>query len=234
MAECLGNQGGLRNSEMFHKSEDPKQKHHRALKIGSLSGRCKSVTFDFTVGVATHEEILEWARDLDPDTAILKWDLFYTKHNRTRLSHEVVTGPGFRALSVTLWLKKSLIRRAAMGEKFSTSSAILVRVKGEVLVPMTAKWRELRDKILEGFIGWVKEGITWHSRRRGFATDAIRAGVPSAIVKLCMRHRIDVTEGYICLPDSVKAAVSAKIAKLGYLVPQLNLFLVLFPECPVG
>ena len=67
-----------------------------------------------------------WASNLSPHE-ILKVRLCYTKHQRHRVAHEVVAGPGYRHMSIALWLKNVVKLRLQLGEDITPVSPLLVR-----------------------------------------------------------------------------------------------------------
>ena len=70
------------------------------------------------------------------------------------------------------------------------------------------------DKIYAPILGWYKATI--HSRRRGFATAAVRCGVHMASISIAMRHSQGVTMQYIALSLAEKATITTKLAIASY------------------
>ena len=120
------------------------------------------------------------------------------KNQRHRVAHEVVAGPGYRQMSIVLWLKILVMLRVRHGEKLTVNSPILVRMNRKKLVPMTGDFMRRMDKIYAPRLGWRK--ATLHSRRRGFATAAVRSGIHMANITIAMRHSQGVTMQYVSLP----------------------------------
>ena len=116
---------------------------------------------------------------------IIRVRLAYTKHQRHRVAHEVIAGPGYRLMSFVLWIKITVSLRVRQGEHLTVNSPLLVRMGGRgkaaKIVPMTGNFMARMDKQYASTLGWVKATI--HSRRRGFATAAVRCGIHSAIPK---------------------------------------------------
>ena len=133
---------------------------------------------------------------------IVKVRLCYTKHQRHRVAHEVIAGPGYKAMSFILWLKVVVRLRAANGKNLTMDSPILVRENKGKIVPMTGQFMTSMDHIYAPTLGWYKATI--HSRRRGFATAAVRSGVHMAAITIALRHSQGVTMQYISLPIADK------------------------------
>ena len=87
-----------------------------------------------------------WAGKLTTNE-IIRVRLCYAKHQRHRVAHEVVAGPGYRHMSVVLWLKILVKLRLRLGEKITVDSPILVRTNGTSIVPMTGQYMMKMDKI---------------------------------------------------------------------------------------
>ena len=79
---------------------------------------------------------------------------------------------------------------------------------------MTAAYMMRMDKIYAPLLGWGKATI--HSRRRGFATAAVRCGVHMASITVAMRHSQGVTMQYIALSIAEKASISTRLAIASY------------------
>ena len=140
----------------------------------------------------------------------MKVRLCYTKHQRHRVAHEVVAGPGYRHMSIALWLKIVVKLRVKLREKLTPESPILVQMKGKGVVPMTGDLMATRDKIYAPSLGWHKATI--HSRRRGFATAAVKSGIHMAKITIAMRHSQGVTMQYIALSLEEKASITTRLA----------------------
>ena len=96
--------------------------------------------------------------------------------------------------------------RTANGENLAMDSPILVRENGGKIVPMTGQFMASMDRIYAPTLGWYKATI--HSRRRGFATAAVRSGVHMAAITIALRHSQGVTMQYISLPIADNAAIT--------------------------
>ena len=104
--------------------------------------------------------------------------------------------------------------RLQLGEKLTPESPILVRMNGKVAVPMTGDFMSKKDKIYAPILGWHKATI--HSRRRGFATAAVKSGVHMANITIAMRHSQGVTMQYIALSLEEKATITTRLAIAAY------------------
>ena len=102
---------------------------------------------------------------------IIKVRLCYTKHQRHRVAHEVIAGPGYRHMSFVKWLKVIVKLRLRRKERLSVNSPLLVRIKQGKVVPMTGDFMTSMDRIFAPVLGLHKATI--HSRRRGFTTAAM-------------------------------------------------------------
>ena len=71
-----------------------------------------------------------------------------------------------------------------------------------------------KDKVYAPMLGWVKTTI--HSRRRGFATAAVRCGVHMASIAIAMRHSQGVTLQYVALSLAEKASITTRLAIASY------------------
>ena len=145
---------------------------------------------------------------------IFRVRLCYSKHKRHRVAHEVIAGPGYRQMSIALWIKITVRLRVRRGEKLSVHSPILVRENKGKLVPMTAQFMAAMDKRYAPILGWLKATI--HSRRRGFATAAVRSGIHMASICIAMRHSQGVTMQYVALSLAGKAAITTRLAIASY------------------
>ena len=128
----------------------------------------------------------QWAAALSTGE-VIRVRLCYTKHQRDRVAHEVIAGPGYQLMSFVLWLKIIVRLRVGLGEKLTIHSPLLAQEKKGTMVPMTATYMARRDKTYAPVLGWGKATI--HSRRRGFATAAVRCGIHMASISVAMRHR---------------------------------------------
>ena len=117
-------------------------------------------------------------------------------------------------MSFVLWIKVLVKLRLGKGEKLSVDSPLLVREKKGKLVPMTADYMARRDKDYSPILGWTKATI--HSRRRGFATAAVRCGIHMASITVAMRHSQGVTMQYVSLTLSEKATITTRLAIASY------------------
>ena len=70
------------------------------------------------------------------------------------------------------------------------------------------------DKIYAPILGWFKATI--HSRRRGFATAAVRCGIHMARITIAMRHPEGVTMQYVALSLAERAAFTTRLAIVAY------------------
>ena len=70
------------------------------------------------------------------------------------------------------------------------------------------------DKIYAPILGWFKATI--HSRRRGFATAAVRCGIHRAKITIAMRHSQGVTMQYVALSLAERAAFTTRLAIAAY------------------
>ena len=145
---------------------------------------------------------------------VIRIRLCYTKHQRHRVAHEVVAGPGHRLMSFVFWLKIVVRLRLKLGEELTRESPLLVRKSGGKLVPLTGSFMTRMDKKWAPDLGWYKATI--HSRRRGFATAAVRCGVHMASITIAMRHSQGVTLQYVALTMAEKASITTRLAIAAY------------------
>ena len=117
-------------------------------------------------------------------------------------------------MSIVLWLKILVMLRVRHGEKLTVNSPILVRMNRKKLVPMTGDFMRRMDKIYAPRLGWRK--ATLHSRRRGFATAAVRSGIHMANITIAMRHSQGVTMQYVSLSFEEKAFITTRLAIAAY------------------
>ena len=66
------------------------------------------------------------------------------------------------------------------------------------------------DKVYAPILRWGKGTI--HSRRRGFATAAVRSGLHMAKITIALRHSQGVTLQYVALSIGDKAAITTRLA----------------------
>ena len=207
LAELCGVLLGLRRSEHFASAESKPNKT-TLLCFRNLAG----TTWD--LGDLTKKHVIkDWAKKLTQDE-IIKVRLCYTKHQRHRVAHEVIAGPGYRHMSFVKWLKVIVRLRLNLKEKLTVNSPLLVRIKGRKIVPMTGAFMASMDKIFAPFLGWHKATI--HSRRRGFATAAARNGIHMSYITIAMRHSQGVTLQYISLGIAEKASITTRLAVAAY------------------
>ena len=70
------------------------------------------------------------------------------------------------------------------------------------------------DKVYGPVLGWFKATI--HSRRRGFATAAVKCGIHMAKITLAMRHSQGVTMQYVAFSLAERAAFTTRLATASY------------------
>ena len=104
--------------------------------------------------------------------------------------------------------------RVKLGENLKTTSPLLVRRARGKTVPLTGSFVSRMDKIYAPILGWFKATI--HSRRRGFATAAVRCGIHMAKITIAMRHSQGVTMQYIALSLAERAAFTTRLAIAAY------------------
>ena len=96
------------------------------------------------------------------------------------------------------------------GEKLTVESPLLVRENKGRIVPMTRAYMARMDQRFIPLLKWGKATI--HSRRRGFATAAVRSGLHMASIIIAMRHSQGVTLQYVSLSVADKAAITTRLA----------------------
>ena len=153
-----------------------------------------------------------WASKLCA-TEIIRIRLCYTKHQRHHVAHEVIAGPLHEHLSFIRWLKIVVLLGVRRGEALTVDSPLLVRAAKSKLMPMTGVFMGM-DKIYSPVLGWYKATI--HSRRRGFATAAVRRGIHMASISIAMRHSQGVTLQYVSLSLAEKASITTRVAIAAY------------------
>ena len=104
--------------------------------------------------------------------------------------------------------------RCKQGEKISARSPLLVRKVRGKMVPLTGNFISRMDKAYAPALGWFRATI--HSRRRGFATAAVRCGLHMAKITIALRHLQGVTMQYITLSMAEKAAFTTRLAIASY------------------
>ena len=208
LADICGVLLGLRRSE-FLATAEKKPNLTTLLCFQNLAG----IKWDLGDGTKTWN-IASWSTRLASDEVI---KLRYTKHNRHRVAHEVIAGPGYKLMSFVLWLKIVVKLRLAFGEHLNASSPLLVRVNRGKLVPMTGDFMRRIDKVYAPKLGWF--GATIHSRRRGFATAMVRCGIHMAAITIAMRHSQGVTLQYVALSLAEKASITTRLSVGAYDVP---------------
>ena len=100
-------------------------------------------------------------------------------------------------MSIVVWLKILVMLRVKHGGKLTVNSPILVLMNRKKLVPMTGDFMRRMDKIYAPRLGCQK--ATLHSRRRGFATAAVKSGIHMANITIAMRHSQGVTNYAVCI-----------------------------------
>ena len=79
---------------------------------------------------------------------------------------------------------------------------------------MTGDFMTKMDKLYVPILNLGKATI--HSRRRGFATAAVRCGLHMAKISIAMRHSQGITLQYVALPLADKAAITTRLAVHAY------------------
>ena len=95
MAELCGVLLGLRRSEHFASAERTMDKT-KLLSFKNLAGTSR----DLSDCTKTHD-VVAWAKKLSSNE-IIRVRLSYTKHQRHRVAHEVIAGPGYKLMSFAL------------------------------------------------------------------------------------------------------------------------------------
>ena len=106
------------------------------------------------LGDCTKNHVIStWAERLAMDE-VIRVRLCYSKHQRHRVAHEVIAGPGYKRMSFVLWLK--LILKLPLGRKemIPVNSPLLVHVAIGQLVPMTGSFMSQMDKAYAPIMGW--------------------------------------------------------------------------------
>ena len=203
LAELCGALLGLRRSEHFASSESkPDQTTLLCFRNFAGSG--------WDLGDRTKSyDISHWSNELSLDE-VFKVRLCYSKHQRHRVAHEVIAVPGYRHMSLVRWIKVVVKLRLNLKEHITVNSPLLVREKKGKIVPMTEALMSRMDKLYGPILNWGKATI--HSRRRGFATAAVRSGLHMATITIAMRHSQGVTMQYVSLTIADKAAITTRLA----------------------
>ena len=79
---------------------------------------------------------------------------------------------------------------------------------------MTGEFMPRMDKKYAPILQWGNATI--HSRRRGFATAAVRCGLHMAKITIAMRHSQGVTMQYVAFSLADKAATTTRLAVQAY------------------
>ena len=116
-------------------------------------------------------------------------------------------------MSLTRWIKVVIKLRLKHGERITIDSLLVRENKGKV-VPMTGSFMSRMDKVYGPVLKWGKATI--HSRRRGFATAAVRSGLHMATISIALRHSQGVTLQYVALSQADKAAITTRLAVDAY------------------
>lgn len=117
-------------------------------------------------------------------------------------------------MSLTRWIKVIIKLRLKHGERLTVDSPLLVRENKGKIVPMTGSFMSRMDKVYGPVLKWGKATI--HSRRRGFATAAVRSGLHMATISIALRHSQGVTLQYVALTLADKAAITTRLAVDAY------------------
>ena len=141
---------------------------------------------------------------------VFKIRLCYTKQKPHRVAHEVIAGPGYRMMNLIRWIKVVVKLRLRYKEKLTAHSPLLVRVSKGKIVPMTASFMCRMDKKDASVLQWGRATIL--SRRRGFATAAVRCGLHMAKISIAMRHSRGITMQYVALRLEDKAVFTTRPA----------------------
>ena len=126
----------------------------------------------------------------------------------------MIAGPGYRLMSLTRWIKVIIKLRLKHGERLTVDSPLLVRENKGKIVPMTGSFMSRMDKVYGPMLKWGKATI--HSRRRGFATAAVRSGLHMATISIALRHSQGVTLQYVALTLADKAAITTRLVVDAY------------------
>ena len=207
LADICGVLLGLRRSE-FLAAVEKKPDRTTLLCFQNLAGD----TWDLADGTKKWD-IDAWAKQLSLDE-VIRVRLCYTKHQRHRVAHQVIAGPGHKLMSFVFWIKIIVSMRIKLGEKLAVDSPLLVRKARGKIVPLTGNFVSQIDKIYAPILGW--SNATIHSRRRGFATAAVKCGLHMAKITIAMRHSQGVTMQYVSLSTAEKATFTTRLAIASY------------------
>ena len=78
----------------------------------------------------------------------------HSKHQRHRVAHEVIAGPGHKRMSFVLWLRLIVRLSIKRKEKIPVNSPLLVHEAIGQLVPMTGSFMSQMDKAYAPIMGW--------------------------------------------------------------------------------
>ena len=140
--------------------------------------------------------------------------LCYTKHQRHRVAHAVIAGPGYKLQSLVRWIKVVVRLRMHKKEKLKIDSPLLVRERRGKIVPMTGIFMSRMDTLYVPILRWGKATI--HSRRRGFAPATVHCRLHMVKISIVMRHSQGITLQYVALPLAYKAAITTRLAVQAY------------------
>ena len=139
LAELCGVLLRLRRSEHFASSES-KPNRTTLLCFRNLAGSnwdLADCTKDYSIS--------RWAESLGSNE-VFRVRLCYTKHQRHRVAHEVIAGPGYKLMSLVRWIKVVVKLRTLKHEKLTRDSPLLVRERRGKIVTMTGNFMALMDK----------------------------------------------------------------------------------------
>ena len=117
-------------------------------------------------------------------------------------------------MAIVVWLKILILLRVRHGENLTVNSPILMRLNHNKLVPMTGDFMRRMDKIYAPKLGL--QNATLHSRRRGFATAAVRSVIHVANITIALRHSQGVTMQYVSLSMEEKATITTRLVIAAY------------------
>ena len=140
LAELCGVLLGLRRSEHFASAES-KPNQTTLLCFRNLAG----ADWDLA-DLSKRANIQQWAERLALDE-IFRVRLCYSKHQRHRVAHEVIAGPGYRQMSLVRWIKVVVKLRLRNNERLTRDSPLLVRLNRQKIVPMTGNFMSRMDKV---------------------------------------------------------------------------------------
>ena len=146
LADICGVLLGLRRSE-FLAARENKPNATTLLCFQNLAGD----SWDLADG-ARNWDIHAWAKRLRLDE-VIRVRLCYAKHQRHRVAHQVIAGPGHKLMSFNFWIKIIVNMRIKLGEKITVKSPLLVRRVREKMVPLTGSFIARMDKIYAPTLG---------------------------------------------------------------------------------